>query len=132
VEELCARFAQRGMAVDVEVAGRHPDVPPDVVSTVLRVTQEALTNVERHAQATRARVRLTVVDNTLGLEIADDGRGTDEDAPKAPGDGHFGLWIMRERARAVGGGVDVSPRAGGGTTVTLTVPLSAPAGARGG
>jgi signal transduction histidine kinase len=132
VEELCARFAQRGMAVDVETVGPHPDVQPEVVSAVLRVTQEALTNVERHARATRARVRLAVESNVLRLEISDDGRGVGRDVPQAPGDGHFGVWIMRERARAVGGEVELGSRAGGGTTVTLTVPLQPQAGTRGG
>lgn len=132
VEELCARFAQRGMAVDVEIVGQHPDVQPDVVSTVLRVTQEALTNVERHAHATCAQVRLAVEGKVLRLEISDDGRGAATDVPTAPGDGHFGVWIMRERARAVGGEVELGSRAGGGTTVTLTVPLQPQAGTRGG
>ncbi len=129
VEELCSRFAARGLAVTVEKVGPHTQVPADVVSTVLRVTQEALTNVERHARASCAHVTLAVTAGSLRLDIADDGRGIGTDAPKAPGDGHFGVWIMRERARAVGGIVDVAPRPGGGTIVTLTVPLAGQTGA---
>jgi two-component system nitrate/nitrite sensor histidine kinase NarQ len=58
----------------------------------------------------------------LRLEVLDDGAGITQPLP-APGDGHFGIWIMRERARSVGGFVDVTSRDEGGTAVTLTIPL---------
>ena len=123
VEELCARFLRRGMNVDIDIPGRCPDVAPEVLSTVLRVTQEALTNVERHAESTQAHVHLSVLNEALKLEITDDGRGIGPGGLPAPGDGHFGVWIMRERARSVGGAAEIVTRPTGGTSVMLTVPL---------
>ena len=128
VEELCARFEARGMTLDVQTPRRCPNVAPDVMSTVLRVLQEALANIERHAEATRARVLLRVIDDDLELEISDDGRGIEMTAPPAPGDGHFGLWIIRERAHSLGGTAEVVTQANGGTAVTLRLPLHHAAG----
>jgi signal transduction histidine kinase len=128
VEELCARFEARGMTLDVQTPRRCPNVAPDVMSTVLRVLQEALANIERHADATGARVLLRVIDDDLELEISDDGRGIETTAPHAPGDGHFGLWLMRERARSLGGTAEVVTQANGGTVVTLRLPLDHAAG----
>lgn len=122
VEELCNRFRRAGLPVVTEVVDADVDVPAEVLSAVLRVVQEALTNVQRHADATRVVVRITVVDDELRLEIFDDGRGIGASLP-TPGDGHFGIWIMRERARAAGGLVEVGSGSGGGTAVTMTVPL---------
>ena len=127
VEELCARFEARGMTLDVQTPRRCPDVAPEVMSTVLRVVQEALVNIERHAEATRARVLLRMVDDNLELEISDDGRGIETSVSHAPGDGHFGLWIIRERARSLGGTAEVVTRSNGGTAVHLSLPLRRPA-----
>jgi len=123
VEELCRRFEAQGLTLDVQVQRPCPEVPPDVMSTVLRVIQEALANIERHAEATRARVLLRVVDDELELEISDDGRGIQTGALPAPGDGHFGLWIIRERARSLGGTAEVVMQPKGGTAVKLSLPL---------
>jgi signal transduction histidine kinase len=93
------------------------------MSTVLRVIQEALANVDRHAEATRARVLLRVVDDGLELEISDDGKGIGTGALHSPGEGHFGLWIIRERARSLGGTAEVVTQPNGGTAVKLSLPL---------
>lgn len=88
--------------------------------TVYRTLQEALTNVVKHAHATRVDVDLVVRDDMLSLEVLDDGRGL------APGDlekpASFGLRGLAERARAAGGWLEVSPGRRG-TALLLTVPV---------
>lgn len=94
-----------------------PDLDETVELVVFRVAQEALTNVARHAGATSVELRLTPRGDDVVLVVADDGRGVPRGA-----DG-TGLRGMRERAGLVGGTVDVSGREGGGTVVTLVVPV---------
>ena len=110
--------------LDVRVA--EDDAIPDPTATaVFRVFQEALTNVARHARATRVTAELSRADGRLVLRVADDGVGI------APGDagrpGTMGLAGMRERASALRGEVTVRPGERGGTVVTLAVPAPAPA-----
>jgi signal transduction histidine kinase len=88
---------------------------------LLHLAQEALTNVSKHARATRVDVTLGNVDGTLVLTIADNGIGFDP-ARAAKGAGH-GLRNMRERARALGGELEIQPREQGGTCLTLEVQL---------
>ena len=94
------------------------------MAVVVRVLTEALTNAERHAAAHRIAVRLRLEDDLLNLEIADDGAGFAVDAAGGPGEGHFGLTLMRERARSVGGSLTVQSAVGEGARVNLRVPVS--------
>jgi signal transduction histidine kinase len=101
-------------------------LPAGVPLVAYRTAQEALTNVSKHAHASRVRMELTVGAGVLSLEVSDDGRGlTDADRAK---DRSFGLRGLHERAATVGGWVDLSsgPR---GTSLILSVPLGAAAGA---
>ncbi|RHW27208.1 sensor histidine kinase [Nocardioides immobilis] len=91
-----------GLDVDLVVDG-HGDLAPGPDLTAYRVVQEALTNILKHASATRATIRITHGDGTLRIEVADDGRG---DRGGTNGAGH-GLTGMRERAQLHGGTVDV-------------------------
>ncbi|MES2298261.1 MAG: histidine kinase [Pseudomonadota bacterium] len=88
---------------------------------LLRVLQEALANVARHAHATRVRVNASREAGMLLLRVADNGVGLDG-ASRAHGQGLHG---MRERAHGAGGRLDVATEAGHGTTLTLAVPLAA-------
>ena len=110
--------------VDTHVRrGIAPGLPPlgdDVELVVFRVAQEALTNVARHAQAKTVELTLSLRAGDLLLTVSDDGIGI---GWKADG---TGLRGMRERALLVGGALDVRRRDGGGTTVTLTVPVETP------
>lgn len=92
---------------------------------VLRICQESLANVRKHARAARVWVRLAREDDGVCVRVADDGRGFDPGQAQRPG--HFGLGILRERAAAVGGTISIDPRPGGGTEVVLRVPHPAPA-----
>jgi len=86
--------------------------------TLLRVVQEALTNIARHAHADDAWIDLRRDGNVARLTIRDDGRGV---VPLREG---FGLEGMRERIASVGGTLEVSQTSGGGVTLTITAPLS--------
>jgi signal transduction histidine kinase len=91
-------------------------------TVVYRILQEALTNVARHARASRVSVNLEAYRDTLELIVADDGEGIrDKDIESVTS---MGLTGMRERAGALGGQVDIRSRPGGGTQVSLQVPRS--------
>ena len=100
----------------------------ELESTIYRVVQEALTNVSRHAQATKAVVSISERDGVLSASVTDDGRGLPDAArlgPRGDGlEGGFGMSGMRERAELVGGELELAPAPGGGTVVRLTVPLA--------
>jgi signal transduction histidine kinase len=139
--EALARRAQAidGLDVTTEIEfGRdeelHPGeahdgggrLDPELESTIYRVVQEALTNVSRHAEATRAVIRLTGDERQVVASVTDDGRGMPDATRLGPREdgGGFGTGGMRERAELVGGELEFSPAAGGGTTVRLRVPLA--------
>ena len=127
VREICARFMHRGLPVQMEAAGEAA-VPPETATVVVRVLCEALTNAEKHAAARRVSVRLDIDGRRVRLVVEDDGRGIARGARGRPGDGHLGLMLMHERARAAGGTLAVEPRAEGGTRVALELPLHPEAG----
>jgi signal transduction histidine kinase len=108
--------------------GEGPRLDPELESTVYRIMQEALTNVSRHAQATRAEIRVSVGGGRLEASVRDDGRGlpqADRLGPRGDGlEGGFGMGGMRERAELVGGELLFESPPGGGTVVRLTVPLA--------
>jgi signal transduction histidine kinase len=111
-----------GSATAIEVAADGlPPLPAAVEVAAFRIVTEAVTNVVRHAQATRCRVTLAVEGGRLHIEVCDDGRGAD-----GSGTGH-GLDTMRERAEELRGRLQVSHREG--TTVTAELPLSLPSAA---
>ncbi len=109
------------MQIDVEAA----DAPPlsaGVVSELLNIAREALSNAVRHAAASRVALRLEVSGDELLLEIADDGSGFDAAATAVAG--HQGLGNMRRRAESVGGRLLVESEQGGGTRIIVALPLS--------
>jgi PAS domain S-box-containing protein len=94
---------------------------PDIAVQVLRVVQEAVTNVRRHAGDCAVRVIVEQDDGALHVTVTDDGRGFIAVPADAGHDGHFGIAFMRERMREVGGSVDIVSLPGHGTSVSLTV-----------
>ncbi|MDX6277105.1 MAG: hypothetical protein QOJ72_1233 [Nocardioidaceae bacterium] len=113
--------ATTGVASELVVTGRVQPLHRDIESTVLRVAQEALTNVGKHADADRVGVTLSYTDDELVLDVRDDGSGFASVA--SPPDGHgIGLHGMRQRAARVAGELVVESEPGGGTAVSLRVP----------
>jgi PAS domain S-box-containing protein len=96
-------------------------LPRPLATAFFRTFQESLTNVARHAQASRVGVFLSLEGSRLTLEVSDDGRGISEETVAAGKS--LGLLGMRERARRLGGQFAISGAPGRGTTVTLSVPL---------
>jgi signal transduction histidine kinase len=116
-----AKQAGVNVSVDAQVDERPA---PEVETIVYRITQEALTNVAKHAQARHVWIRLVAGGQAVDLTIRDDGVGFDpEQAARLLKDGHFGLVGMRERAEMGGGRMDLDSRPDHGTTIHLTLPL---------
>jgi two-component system sensor histidine kinase UhpB len=120
--ELTRRFAEHsGVTVERRFAVDLPQLSSDAELAVYRVAQESLTNVARHAQASRVELSLEAGPGSVVLAVVDDGRGFDE--PSAE-NGSGGLRGMRERAILVGGALAVKRGRGGGVEVRLEVPAS--------
>jgi ligand-binding sensor domain-containing protein len=126
---LAQSFASATLAVPMKIGGAYRPLPPEIEQEVLRVLQEALLNVQRHAGATTAQVHLIYGSDTLILTVQDDGRGL---APTRAGvaEGHFGLQGMRERAAAIGATLEIHGEEDQGTTLRLVVPVAEKNGAR--
>ncbi|HEY8880743.1 MAG TPA: response regulator [Roseateles sp.] len=120
---MTARFERRtGIEAALRIGEERLELPSGVPLVAYRTAQEALTNVSKHALATRVEVDLSQDSGVLTLEIRDNGRGM------GPGDlakeRSFGIRGLHERAATVGGWVDLSSAPGGGTSLILTVPLA--------
>ena len=116
--------ALSGAAVVVDLAASPGDLDDPEQVVVLRVLQEALQNVRKHAGARHVQIVTRRDGARWILEVRDDGRGFDPDAPAAPGRRTFGLQFMRERAELVRGAFHVRSRPANGTVVVLDVPVS--------
>jgi len=123
---------QSGIVADLELPLPlvAPGLSPMAEVQLLRIIQEALTNVRKHGGARHARVQLEVTDGALQAVIADDGVGFALDTLGPAGHPRFGLATMRERAEAVGGTFTIDSRLGEGTTVTVSIPRAATAANR--
>lgn len=110
-----------GIELDFQTKGGPRSLPEVVEENVLRVGQEALTNVAKHAKASRVSIVLEFDPRVLRLRIEDDGAGFEP--ALASRDGHFGLTGMAERAKRIAGGLVINSAPGRGTTLTLEVPL---------
>ena len=99
-----------------------PRLDPGLEMTVLRIGQEALTNVSRHAQARQVNVSLRLADRAIRLTVQDDGVGIGS-LQEAYRLSSHGLKIMRERAQAFGGSVDIDSEPGKGTKVEARIPI---------
>jgi len=119
------RFSMR-TGVDVFVEGEeiHPRPTPDIENNVFRIVQEVLTNIGKHAGASRVKIRIHVSSGMLRVAIADDGVGFDPSrARKMEERGGWGLMTMVERAEAINGRFSLESEIGKGTRVTVEVPL---------
>jgi len=119
-----------GRNTDIATRFSAPDEPvpldPDAAIAVFRIVQEALTNVAKHARATRVKLKLVREADSLLVTLTDNGRGI-QPGRSDKGRHAFGLLGMSERATALGGELAVQPAKRQGTQVSLRIPLSAPA-----
>ena len=117
------RLAQNSdIAYDFDAPQKNIPLPPDASIAVFRIVQEALTNVAKHAHATRVKVNLDQNQSDLLVCITDNGQGIQPGSKKKSGHG-FGMLGMQERATALGGELVVQPAKRGGTEVSLRIPL---------
>jgi signal transduction histidine kinase len=109
------------MPVSRRISGEYRKLSASIEDELLRITQESLSNIERHAQASKAEVILQYAHNNLQLTIEDDGRGfvVDEGTAKS---GHYGLKGIAERASTIGASLRIDSSPGAGTKVSLDVP----------
>jgi signal transduction histidine kinase len=124
LEWLVNSFERRtGISALLRATLARQDLAPDIGLVAYRTAQEArLTSPTKHAHCSRVRVELSDTGHALTLEVSDNGRGF---SPRKARQRHsFSLEGLHERARSIGGWLDVSSREGGGTSITLTVPLS--------
>ncbi len=124
-EAMCAkteRFTQAtGIPCELDLALGDEVPSPNTGDHILRVLNEALANITRHAQASQVWVRLETKNNHFELEIRDDGQGFDPEI--VTGEGHYGLLGMRERARLVGGILEIESGTGQGTRIRVVIPI---------
>jgi PAS domain S-box-containing protein len=113
--------AQHGLRLDLALC-TEPAAPLAVKEALYRITQEAMHNTVKHAQATEIRLTLEGTAETVTLEIRDNGVGFD---PAGSFLGHFGLKSMRERASHLGGTLEMESAVGAGTSLTVRIPFEA-------
>jgi two-component system sensor histidine kinase UhpB len=114
---------QLGIPCEVSTNKKEVELDSDYATALFRIFQEALTNIGKHAKATKVGVHLARSNRSISLEVTDNGRGiaaTDRLKPKS-----FGIRGMEERANALGGRLNVASAADGGTVVTIKIPLTA-------
>lgn len=102
----------------------------ETASQLLRIIQEALTNVRKHAHASVAWIRFVQEGDQICIQIEDNGQGFYSDAPRNSGRQSYGLQIMRERAESIGCQLELVSKPGHGTCVTVYLPILAVAGKR--
>ncbi|MEU3711306.1 sensor histidine kinase [Streptomyces catenulae] len=125
LEKLVRNWSARtGARAGLTLTGTVEPLHDELEATLLRIAQEALANVDRHAAADRVGVTLSYMGDEVSLDIRDDGRGFDPLAlPPRSATGGFGLGGMRARAERVAGTVDIESEPGAGTAVSARVPL---------
>jgi signal transduction histidine kinase len=129
--EVARWSATSGVAGEVETTGDARPLHPEVEVTLLRVAQEALANVAKHARASRAGVTLSYMEDVVTLDVRDDGAGFTTPQPAAPQlaangrsatDGGFGLIAMRQRVTRLAGQLEIESEPGVGTAVSASLP----------
>src|SRR5262249_35494161 len=119
VESTCSKA---GLAADIRIEHACEAMPKDTAIALFRVVQEGLSNIIRHAHAKTVTLEMTGDKHNCQLTLSDDGQGYDAASP------HFhwshGLMGMRQRAEALGGQLQIRSEVGGGTTLSVAVPLA--------
>ena len=124
LDALLEQVRAAGLQVDLTVEGTPRELPIGLDLSAYRIVQEALTNILKHAQASKAAVRIRYEPDAIELEVVDDGHGpASDDAQRGQG-----IIGMRERAALVGGALRVGRAPGGGFAVDARIPLPEPPG----
>jgi signal transduction histidine kinase len=123
--ELSSQEPARGSArFHVVVEGQPRDLYPILLDEVYVIAREALRNAFRHAQARNIEAEIRYSGSFLQLHIRDDGKGIDPEIVAEGRAAHYGVPGMRERAKRIGGKLDVWTEAGVGTEIQLSIPGS--------
>ncbi|MCX6627488.1 MAG: histidine kinase [Candidatus Solibacter sp.] len=120
--ELARMKENRGIEGQLTVTGEGVELPVEMQHNLLRICQEAISNAVRHGRPSRVDVDLVFTELRLRAAIRDDGAGFPA-GPSAESAGHFGLTVMQERARRIGGQLEIRSRPGGGTVIQADFPL---------
>ncbi len=111
-----------GIVIELLLPRERAAIEPAYALAAYRITQECLTNIAKHAGASKAQIEVRTVGDFLELVICDNGKGL----PKKSGNGGHGIFGMIERARYLGGSMEVGSEQGKGTTARLRLPMAAP------
>ena len=128
LRQLVGKLAERqSLRVEFSVRGKEIPLEKHVEVTLFRIIQEALGNIQRHAQVEECALRLLYSQGNLSILVADEGEGFDVDSVeenrnKAEGDGHFGILGMEERAKLIGASFSIISKPGEGTKVHIKLP----------
>jgi len=125
VEWLASQLkAEHKIEASLLITGKERRFPPDIEIALFRITQEALRNITKHAQATKVQVIVAFQENETRIAITDDGKGFE--MPERLGElsrlGKLGIDGMQTRARLIGGKLNVHSREDSGTIITITIP----------
>ena len=128
-DEVARWSVTSGVAGEVETTGDARTLHPEVEVTLLRVAQEALANVSKHARASRAGVTLSYMEDVVTLDVRDDGAGFAWPTPPngsplnaSAAGGGFGLVAMRQRVSRLAGQLEIESEPGAGTAVSASLP----------
>jgi signal transduction histidine kinase len=125
LQYLVNELAQQDtIEVTLDVEGTAEDLSPDMEVTIYRIVQEALTNVRKHAHASRAQVQAQFLSRQVVVTIQDNGTGftMPEETADLASIGNFGLMGLKERAQLFGGQMTIISQPGHGTTVKVVLP----------
>lgn len=122
-QAIAVMGSREDIKVELITEGEEVTLAPDYIHHLLYIVQEAITNAIRHANPTHIIVRLSYLSDSVVISVKDDGCGFHVVEKKAPLNGHFGIPVMEERARKLGGALRVQPAQEKGTEVNVKVPF---------
>jgi signal transduction histidine kinase len=111
------------MRFEVTTRGRVRPLPETLEENLLRIAQEAMTNVIKHSQATNAQIEIDYGAKNIVLRVKDNGRGFDRKIMSGPNGAHFGLIGISERAKRLGAELTIESEPGAGTVITVQAGL---------
>jgi signal transduction histidine kinase len=123
LEEFADLWERRGGTRALVTVADDLELPPKAELQLSRIVQEALSNIRKHARASRAQVEIAQQNSQVVATVTDDGRGFDASILTAKRTTRFGLSVMRERAEDIGGTFSIETEPGKGTQIRVTVPL---------